>query len=568
MQDEKLPGDDRKQADEASDARAGRQMSLGAVIVTAFLILGKIMGYAKEMVLASLGATRATDAYKIAYNSVIMMIYTKVEKLLRPTYLPEFVKIRREEGEPAAWQLAGVMTGFQFLLLTVLAGLCVIFARPILLFAGPGLIDSPEDLARGIVMLRIMAPALLLFSLSVMPELTLHSYKKFTLPAIAEAAFRTGVVLSFIALTALLWPGRPPDAIYAIAYAVLIGGCLRFFVQIPGLWDKIGMLRFGANILRNRGAIAIFRLMPPVVLGLVFSAIRTLADSRFGSEIGEGVYTCLDFARKVPDLLLQTLPLAVSFVVYPFLSEWALRGEKDKMADALVRTTRAMAFIFIPASVALMIVSLPVIRLMFQHGDFSPESAELSALGVYWYSPGLVFYSLDAAINHWYFAFKDTATPNIAGAAFAVLHVIIGYVGVYHLGASTRAKLSWIAAALTVSKSGKVALLYALIRKRLGYIDRRAAITFAFKLALCAAAMGLVMWQTEGYTSPLFQAWEPPAGGVKLKALLNMGGNSMVGVVVFLTAAGLLRIEEISIVRDAARKLTGKIAGKLGRRSG
>lgn len=562
MQDEITPTEDTQQEDAVSDARAGRQMSIGALIVTAFLVASKTMGYVKEMLLSGLGANRATDAYKIAYNGVITVIYTKVEKLLRPTYLPEFVKVRREQGEEAAWQVTSVMAGFQFLLLTALAALCVVFARPILLFAGPGLADSPEDLERGVFMLRLMAPALLLFSLSVMPELTLHAYKKFTLPAVAEACFRMGVVVVFVALIALVWPGRPPDAIYAAPLAVLFGSCLRFFVQLPGLRDKLRMFRFTADVAHSPSAMAIFRLMPPVVIGLIFSTIRTIADTRFGSDIGEGVYTCLDFARKVPDLLLLTLPLAVSFVVYPFLSEWALRGETDKMADALVKTTRAMAFIFVPASVALMIVSLPVIRLMFQHGNFTGDSAELSALGVYWYSPGLVFYSLDAAINHWYFAFKDTGTPNYIGALFAILHVAIGYTGVYHLGTTTRAKLSWIAAALTVSKSGKVAVLYAMIRKRLGHIDSRAVWAFAVKLALCTALMGIVMWKAEAYTSPIFEAWNK---GVKLTALAGMGTNSLIGIAVFLITAAVTRVEEISIVWDAIRKVQRKLSAKLGR---
>jgi len=286
MQDEITPTEDIQQDDAASDARAGRQMSIGALIVTAFLVAGKTMGYVKEMLLSGLGANRATDAYKIAYNGVITVIYTKVEKLLRPTYLPEFVKVRREQGEASAWQITSVMTGFQFLLLTALAALCVIFARPILLFAGPGLADSPENLERGVFMLRLMAPALLLFSLSVMPELTLHAYKKFTLPAVAEACFRMGVVVVFAALIVLVWPGRPPDAIYAAPLAVLFGSCLRFCVQLPGLRDKLRMFRFTADVAHSPSAIAIFRLMPPVVIGLVFSTIRTIADTRFGSDIG------------------------------------------------------------------------------------------------------------------------------------------------------------------------------------------------------------------------------------------------------------------------------------------
>lgn len=562
--DDDITGGDLTAADEASDADAGKRMGMAAIIITAFLMLGKIMGYGKEMVLAwALGASRSTDAFKVAYNSVIFTIYTKVEKLLRPTYLPEFVKVRRERGEEAAWQVASVITGIQFLLLTALAGICIVFARPILVAVGKGLTDSPEDLERGVVMMRIMAPALLLFSLSVMPELTLHAYKRFTLPAVAEAAFRTGVVVVFVALLALVWPDHPPDSIYAIAFGVLVGGCLRFLVQVPGLRGKLRMFRFSANVWRSPGARAVIALMPPVVVGVIFSTLRTWADSRFGSDIGAGVYTCLDFARKIPDLLLQTLPLAVSFVVYPYLSEWALRGEKDKMADALVATTRALAFIFVPAGVALMIVALPVIEVIYQHGKFAGEQAELSALGVFWYSPGLLFFSLEGSINKWFFAFKDTATPNFVGASFAVLHILIGYIGVYHLGSTAKSKLSWIAAALTISKSAKVVTLYALIRRRIGRIDARKALAFCVKLAVSAALMALALWALQRRLTPALQLWEPPAGGDKARAIASLGASFGVGAVVFLAAAALTRIEELSMVTGTLAKGFAKISGKL-----
>lgn len=564
MNDEPITLEEQAAADEASDARAGRQMGIAAVIITVFLTLGKFMGLGKEMLLASLGAGRHTDAYKLAYNNVIFLIYTRVEKLMRPTYLPEFVRVRREEGETRAWQVASVMTGFQFLLLTVLAGLCVVYARQILLTLGPALAESPEDLERGVFMLRIMAPALLLFSLSVMPELTLHSYKRFTLPAIAEASFRTGVVVLFAILLVTVWPGQPPDGVYGVAWAVVFGGCLRLLVQLPGLRERLGLFRLTANVFKDRSARIIIGLMPPVVLGLVFSAIRSLADGRFGTEIGAGAYTCLDFARRIPDTFLQTLAMAVSFVVYPFLSEWAVRQAKDKMADALVSTVRAMAFIFIPTSVALMLISLPVIRLIYLHGEFTPEQAEWSAVGVYWYAPGLFLSSLDAPVNHWYFAFKDTLTPNLMGVVFVIVHVLIGYLGVYHLGVTVKGQLSFVAAALTISKSGKVLVLLWMLRKRVGHIDWPKVLVFAVKLAICVAVMAVGVWMLEHSFEPFWETWQPPIGDVKVTAFANIVVNVLAAMVLFLGSAALLRIEEISIVWEMFRKGLSKVRGKLG----
>jgi len=539
--------------------QAGRQMTVAAIIITAFLMIGKLMGYIKEMLLAGyFGKSGATDAYKVVYNSVIFTIYTKIEKLLRPTYLPQFVRSREEEGEEAAWRVGSIITALQFVTLLMLAAICIVFAEPILGFVGKGLARNSEHLRLAVVMLRIMAPALLLFSLSVMPELTLHSYKRFTLPAVADASFRTAMVLVFVALLALVWNPTNPTAIYALAVGVVVGGCLRFIIQIPGLWSKLRMFRPSLRVRENKAVVTILSLMPPVVLGLVFSTFRTWADSRFGTDIGEGVYTCLDYARKLPDLFLQLLPLAVSFVVYPFLSDWARRGEHNKMADALVTMTRVMAFIFVPTTVALMVLSRPLVTLVYEHGAFGEEGVLLSSLALFCYAPGLLFFSLEGSINKWFFAYKDTGTPNYVGAACAVLHIVIGYVGVYvlHVG------IAAIALALTISKSIKVIILYGLIRRRIGAIDVRKVLQFAGKLALATAIMGGAIWWLHTATSPGLAELELLAKHPKLPALASLVLGAVVGTCVFLAVAAIMRVEELGTVVDHLLAKVKKLRGR------
>jgi putative peptidoglycan lipid II flippase len=304
--------------------------------------------------------------------------------------------------------------------------------------------------------------------------------------------------------------------------------------------------------------------MPPVVLGLVFATARTWADSAFGTDIEEGAYTCLDYARKIPDMALQILPLAVSFVVYPFLSEWAMRGEKDRLADALVKTTRALAFVFIPTSVGLMVLSKPVIDLVYKHGEFGERGAVWSSMALFCYAPGLFFFSLDASINHWYFALKDTRTPNYIGVAGAILHIVIAYAGVYVLGGTENALvgIAAVALALTLSKTAKIVVLYGLIRKRIGRIDRGKVISFAVKLAASAGVMGALVYFVHQGSAPRLADFGPLAGSVKKQALANLGIGFVVGAVGFLAVAALLRIEELHLV---VGHMMQKVRARLGR---
>ncbi|MCD6351262.1 MAG: oligosaccharide flippase family protein [Armatimonadetes bacterium] len=536
--------------EQQSLSKAGRQMTISAVVISVFLLIGKIAGYAKHMTLAHyFGGSKATDAFYTLYNAVIFNLYTKIEKLLRPTYLPEFVKVRDKEGEERAWQVASGAALMQLLALVSIAGGLVIFARPLIAAAWPELASDPRTFETSVVLLRIMAPAFVLFSLSIMPELTLHAYKRFTLPAVAEASFRTGLVLVLVGALYVLWRPGDPRAIYAAALGVAIGGSLRLFVQLPGLASKLKLLRPVA-FWRDPSIAVMVGLMGPVLVGLIFSFLRTLADSMFADRMGEGTYTCLTFGRAMTDAPLQILPLAVSFVVYPFISQWAVQDDRVRMGRTLVGMSRAMVFIFLPATLAVMVLARPIISLLFEHGKFNAQDVDVAALALYCYAPVIVFLAVEGSVNKWYFALKDTLTPNIAGVAGVLIHIAIGWYSTFVLGGS----VAGLALALTVSKSLKVTALYALLKGRLAGVDGRAQLVWALRTALSAAVMGAAVWATAGAVKGGLAGWQSPAGGAKVKILVLVMAVGLVGLVSYLAAAWVFGVEEVRYVVARLRR--------------
>lgn len=564
-----LPQDPRaEEVEAAADAQAGRRMAFGAIIISFFLFLGKISGYAKSMLIAGWfgGAKIAqADAYNNVYNVIVYAMYTNMEKILRPAYLPQFIREMRSGGEQRAWRLLSVILNLELVFLLVLTAALELLAPQIIRLLWSRLASEPDNFATAVLLLRFMAPATVFLSLSLMPELTLHAYKRFSLPAFGEFAFRTMLVIGMVVGVLMIWRPDNPRAILGAALGVILGAVMRLATMVPGLWSR---LRYYCLLLNPRGvsgAAMVFSLMPPVLVGMIASALRGVADSIYADRIGEGMYTCLTFGRQMGDSSLQILPLAVSFVVYPFLSEWAARGEKDKLAEALVGMTRVMAFIFVPISVGLMFLARPIITIMFEHGELTPERAGLSALALFCYAPGLLFFALEGSINKWFFALQDTKTPNYWGAAMAGLHVLIGYVGVmvlYRNGQIGGAgALAAVSLALTVSKSLKVAILYGLIRRQIGRIDYARALSFAGKLGLATAAMGLTVYCIGNALEAPLLAWTPPLMANKLRSLALFGAVGLGGGAVFLTVAAVTRIEELATVGGfVVRKVRGRLA--------
>jgi putative peptidoglycan lipid II flippase len=568
-----LPPDPAADAAEATlvaeDAQAAQRMTFGALIISFFLLLGKVAGYAKNMLISGwFTGPRAAqaDAYYNVYNVIVYGMYTNMEKVLRPAYMPQFVRERKSEGEPEAWRLLSVIANLEFLLLVVLTGLVEVFAPQIVRSLWKQLAADPGSFALTVKLMRVMAPALIPLGMSLMPELTLHAHKRFALAALGEFAFRVMLVAAMAVGLMTLWRPGTPDALMATALAAILGSLTRLCTMLPGLRKELSYYRLLLDPRRLQGAMVVLGLIPPVLVGIIATFLRQAADSVYSDRLGTGMYTYLNFGRQMGDSALQIIPLAVSFVVYPFLSEWAVRGEKDKLTEALVGMTRVMTFMFVPLSVGMMALSRPIITIMFEHGQMTSEGAALSAVALFCYAPGIIFTALESSINKWYFALQDTKTPNYWGAVMAGLHVAIGFVGVMVLWprgiVGEAGALAFVALALTISKSAKVILLYALLRPRLGFIDRRRVLAFAAKLALATAIMALVIHFIGAALQAPLDQWQPPFMAKKLRMLALFGAVGCGGLITFLGVAALAKIEELAMIWGY---LSQKVRARLAR---
>ncbi len=583
------------------DDGAGTRMTLAAIVIAIFGGIGKVLGYGREILIAHWwGRDAAVDAFVVVNNYIVVEIYRKFEQLLRPTYLPIFVRHKSSDQEERAWSFFRVVATISFVVMALIVVLAILGAPWILRTLWPAL--ELHDL--GTNLLRIAAAALLLLVMSVMAELTLHSHKEFTVPAMADAGRQVVFFGSIAGLVGFgIYAAGEPSGMKAAAIGVLVGGVVRLFVQVPALLKHAPTLRpaipamreivpilvimlfwwvmllaDGTRIVGRRlgvidepdeenpllldriaeygrdtdaDVVRMFTLIPPVIVGLLFSTLRGYFDSRFGTDAGEGIVAALSYGRRLADLPTLILPFAVTLAVYPFVSEWASRKDKQRMADALVSMTRAMVFIFLPVALGMIILAQPIIATAFERGEFTPDDTVAVSHALIPYSAGLPFFAVEGAINNWYFALSDTATPNFIGASMAIVHILIAGFGVYALDGS----IGVIAAALSVSKGIKVVILYILLRGRIGHIDRAAVVGFLGRLLVATAIMLGVVIGIERTLGPVLM----PGGTLHRLGLLAACGGA--GAVAYLISAWLLRIEEVEMVGGFLREKIGKRLG-------
>jgi putative peptidoglycan lipid II flippase len=528
------------------EPRRGTGIIRNTTIVAAFLFLGRVLGLAREFILGRyLGTTFAADVYRLGVDVVLQDIYAKFEKLLQPVYMPIFVERQRAEGDEEAFRFASVVGTVQGVALLALAAAGFLWAPQIVTAISAdheSLAPGAEGFRLAVFFLRLMFPALVVFSLSNLMELTIQSYHHFTIPALAETVRRAMPVLGIVAAVVLLRPAEPVPTTYVLAVAVVAGVGLRFLIMLPRLWSKLRLVRpsldLGNPYVRKAAVLVL-----PLILGVAFSYLRNLLEAYFALGEGEGAFAALKYARKIVDMPWQILGLAVSFVIYPYISELGAAQDRDRMADALVSMVRAMMYVFVPTTIFFLILGEPTIRVAFQGVRFDEDSVWLTHSALPWYLVGMVFFAIEDPMLKWFFALSDTKTPVILGIVGDFIWFGIAYVGVRQMGLGLPA----LAFAMSGSKALKVLILLLILRPRLGEIKRERVVPFLGKLAVTAVVMaGAVVIGSRLLPKVI------PFGGLPGHAA-NLLGCFIVALAVYVPTSFVLRIEECSLVAERVR---------------
>jgi len=547
-------------AEESPPSEASRKAGEGAsiarntTIVSGFLLIGRMAGILREVVVARfIGTSAAADAFRFAHEAILQDLFTKFEKLLQPIYIPLFIARRQAEGDESAWRFARIVGTIHLLLLTVISTCGFIFAPLIMtLMAGEyeKLQPGTEGFALAVTFLRMFFPALIIFSLSNLAELTIQAYKHFTIPALAEATRRILLVAGVVAAAAIFrgeGEPTPMQATTCLAWGAVLGCLARLLIQLPKLGRYRQWIRPSLNLsdpdIRRAAILAL-----PLVVGIILAFARNIIEAKFAFGIDEGAYSALKAARKLVDMPWQILGLALSYVIYPFIAELGAKQDRSGMGDALIRVVRVMIFAFAPVMVLFLAVGDPVVRVAFMGGHFDENSVRLTHSALPWYVIGLIAFAVEDPVLKWFYALSDTKTPIALGVLGDLVWMAIAFIGVQRMGLG----LPGLAAAFSIQKIVKVAVVLLVLGRRLGGIPFSRVLPFVGQMAVVCAFMGVAVWGTSGVVGP-----RVPFEGLKHHAV-HLAAVFFVAFTVFVVASHLLRIEELRFVTDRLRKKLGR----------
>lgn len=416
-----------------SSENTARKIARQARAVTVAVIISRILGLVREQVLAAfLGAGREMDAFVVAYRIPNLLRDLFAEGALGMAFTRVFSATREREGEAAAFRIASeILTTFGLLILGVIV-LGEVLAPQIVNLLAPAFRNFSGKFELTVFLTRIMWPFLLFISLSAVFAGMLNALGIFFWPALSSALFN----LTSIALGATLYflaPRFGLPGVAGMALGVLLGGLAQAAFNLPFLLRRKFRFRFRPAF-RSQAVRETLKLMAPSVIGLSAMQLNVFLNTYFATSCGEGAVSWLAYAFRLMYVPLGLFGVGLSLALLPEASRRAARGDYQSLRKTFGSSLLVGLSLSVPSAVGLGVLAEPIVRLIFEHGRFSPEDTLATASALRLFVLGLPFYGATKVSVPIFYALGNTLVPALSsflsvGINLTVILLTLPYLG-------------------------------------------------------------------------------------------------------------------------------------------
>jgi putative peptidoglycan lipid II flippase len=429
-----------------------RRTGVNTAIFSVATGLSRIAGLIREVVAAGyFGTTGAASAFTLAFQIPNLIRALVADAALSSAFVPVFSDLLEHDRRKEAYQLASALAG---LLLVAVGGLSLLFIliapAVIPLFAGKDF--TPELTALCVGLSQVLFPIVVLLALNGLFVGILNAHDHFTIPAIAPLVWNVVIIAGLVGLQPLF---HGDHKLYAYAIGVLAGTVVQLAMTFPAL-KRIGYPVFRLN-LPKRGDPRVRRvlvLMLPVSVGLGLINIDLVLNSQIGWLISDHAPRAIDAAFRIYMLPQGMFSVAVATVLFPQLSRLAARGDFPGLRAVTGVGIRQIALLLLPAAAATLVLATPIVRLVFQRGEFNAESTRETAEALFWFAFSLPFNGWNLLLTRTFFSLQKPWLPTtlalgslVVNAAVSIaLYKPLGIAGVVLGTAVSNAVLTWLEA--------------------------------------------------------------------------------------------------------------------------
>jgi putative peptidoglycan lipid II flippase len=502
-----------------------RRTAVNTLIFSVATGLSRVAGLIREVVAAAyFGTSGPASAFTLAFQIPNLIRALVADAALSSAFVPVFSDLLEHKRRKEAYQLASALAG---LILVALGAVTLIFIAlaPVIipLFTGDKFTPELNDLCVGLS--RVLFPIVLLLGLNGLAVGILNAHDHFAIPVIAGLVFLTPLF-------------HGPDRLYAYAIAVVAATVVQLGMMLPQLRHigyPIARVR-----LPQRGDLRVrqvLMLMLPVSIGLGLINIDLLLNSTLGTLVSDQAPRAIDAAFRIYMLPQGMFSVAVATVLFPQLSRLAARRDTDGLRATTALGLRQIGLLLIPAAAAMLVLAEPIVRLVYERGEFDAESTKRTAEALFWFSFSLPFNGFNLMLTRTFFSLQRPWLPTTLAFGSLIVNVAVSVALYKPLGIAGLVLGTAISnAVLTVAEARWLRI------ELHGLELTRNLISMAGMLE-GAVVLGFVTYAT-------WSVLDHALGSSLLAQIISVGGGIAVGAAAYAAIVLALGLPEARQVRD------------------
>jgi putative peptidoglycan lipid II flippase len=505
--------------------------ALFAVATGASRLVGMLREAAAAWIFTVQG--EAINAFTVAYQIPNLIRSLVADAALGAAFVPIFNELLTKGERERAWRVASTVWWLSFAGLSAVTGIAMVLAPQLL-----GLFGYHGSLGVGLA--RVIFPTVVMLGLNGLQTAILNALDEFFLPAIAPVAWNL-VIVGTLAL-GLPFLHTTEARLYSYAIGILLGTAVQLAIPYPAM-RRIGRLSWFCDP-RDEAVQRVFALMLPVTLGLGLINLNLLVNTWFAARVDHDIGpAAVDKAFRIYMLPQGMFSVAVAAVLFPALSRRAADRDGPGFRALVASGLRQIAFLLVPGAAICAALATPIVRLLYEHGSFTPHETAVVASCLAAFSLGLAFNGAMLLLNRAFFSMQRAWVPTYVAIANLTVNATLDWL------LSSRLDLGvWsIPLATSIANVFGVVLLYFELRPVAGRLDERQLVRALVRIAVAsilATAAAYAVWR--GLDAVL--------GEFVLFQLLTLGAGLTAAIGVYMLAARAMGIEELEDVLALVRR--------------
>ncbi|MEZ5078182.1 MAG: murein biosynthesis integral membrane protein MurJ [Solirubrobacterales bacterium] len=487
----------------------------------------RVAGLGREVVAASYyGAGKPMSAFVVAFSVPNLIRSLFADAALQPAFVPVFTELLGEKRYREAFRLASTLLLLVTMVLGVITALFVLAAPVVIPLFAPGFEPWLNDLA--VSLSQVLFPILIMLGVSGVVVGILNSYDRFGAFAISPLFWNLTIIAVLVAIEPLF---HGKDTIYAYAIAILVGTLVQLLIPT---WDlRNTPFRFSFSFdWRHPGVRRVLLLMLPVTISLGLINFNVVINNFFASFVSGEAPAEIEKAFRIYQLPQGIFAVAVATVLFPALARFANAGRVEDLRATMANGMRQILFVLVPAGAAILALSEPMIRLVYERGAFKPEETVVVATALFWFAFSLptnglyllqtrTFFSLQRPWRATTLAVVDLV---VSAAAAAALYGPFGVGGVV--------------AGTGIGTTAAVVAQAVILRRELNGLELARLLSTGIRITIAAAALAGASWV-------VWDVLDEALGRGLAGQVVSLGAGLAVGGLIYVASAKLLRIAEL-----------------------